>query len=348
MPQAARKRGEAARVDRAKETLERSRRDALYYSEEVGPRRLRAVLERAAADLAQRIRFVDLKGAGPDSFTAVRLRATLAQVQHVLRTIVLSGVKEAIIETARDAAESAVENTARYLVDADRAYRGVGEEPLALDEARMLDAASRGSEASVLRRLGGDPMHPAHEGILARYGMHTVAAFEEELRVGMIAGKSASEMRDAITKRSPFLQGKPAHWGERIVRTEVAGAHGRAALESASDAQEQLGDVCKILMSPRDDRTGADSIAIHGMVRRTGQPFASWNGAFDHPPDRPNDRSVLITHRTSWPIPESLRIRPWSEVLARWRAEGRKTRPPPRPMMTTIPLALFGAAQRRG
>lgn len=330
----------ASRIEDAQRALERSRDDALAISERMGAARTRKLLQRAADDLAERLQEAEIR-VGGDSFTAVKLRAMLRQVEHVVASTVVPGMRRTTIDAAHEAAQSGAANTARYLAAADRAYAGVGSTSLALNEASMMSKAVRGADATVLRRLAGDREHPARPGILQRYGAQTIGAFEEELQTGLVTGKSWTEMRDAITERSPFLQGKPAFWADRIVRTEVMGAHGKSAHESAVEAQKQLGDACKILSSTFDERTGADSVAVHGMIRRVSEDFDTWFGPVEHPPDRPNDRGVLVVHRTSWVIPASLKWRPAGEIAKRWHAEGRKGAPPERPKMTTIPLGRF-------
>lgn len=329
-----------SRVADAQSALERSREDALAIAERMGAARMRKLLKRAAEDLADRLQEAESR-VGADSFTAVKLRSMLKHVEHVVASIVVPGMRTTTLGAARAAAQSGASNTVRYLTSAERAYAGTGATPLSLNEAAMVSRSVRGADATVLRRLGGDPAHPARAGILARYGVQTIGAFEEELQVGLVTGKSWTEMRDAITERSPFLQGKPAFWADRIVRTEVMGAHGKAAHESAAEAQKQLGDACKILSSTFDDRTGADSIAVHGQIRLVNQDFDTWFGPVQHPPDRPNDRGVLVVHRTSWVIPDALKWRASTEIAKRWRAEGRKGAPPERPKMTTIPLSKF-------
>lgn len=119
-------------------------------------------------------------------------------------------------------------------------------------------------------------------------------------------------------------------------------AEGRAANNAIGEAQQQLGDMCKILSSTFDDRTGADSYAVHGQIRRPSEEFQSWFGSFAHPPDRPNDRGIVVPHRISWPVPAELKPKGFGAVAARWSKEGRKGAPPSMPLHSTIPLDQFG------
>ena len=180
----------------------------------------------------------------------------------------------------------------------------------------MIDRVSRGTEASVLRRLStsGTPQssmqepHPAKQGILDRYGMNVIDSFEETLQMAMVTQMPWAEVREKIIENSPFLKnrrpgafdgkGDALVWAERIVRTETMYAYNAASWETSRQAQETLGDVIRILCATFDDRTGADSYAVHGQIRRTNEPFEYWGGSkFMHPPNRSNDREIVVDHR---------------------------------------------------
>ena len=288
---------------------------------------------------------------GDDTFTVIQLRSTLEHVRAVLRSTVIPGIKRTLLSTGEEAAEHASESTVKYLQRADSAFRGVGTQPLALDTAAVLDRAQTGVQASILSRIAssGEPIvgadqepHPAKLGVLQRYGVETIGHFERSLQQGMIQKKSKAEMRDDLIAASPFLQQAPAHWAVRIVRTETMGALNRAHWESIREADDQLGDMTKILVATFDSRTGADSYAVHGQIRLPDQAFESWFGLYQHPPNRPNDRETVVPHRIAWPIPAAFAWRTTEEIAARWKYDGRKGSPPARPLMTTIPLSRFG------
>jgi hypothetical protein len=334
-------------LKRAQEQLASNRREAQRLASETSLKKTRKLLERAAADLKQRLaQAAPLVGAGEDTFTMVQKRATLAQIQQVLVQL-NRGMRGVLVDQGTTAAEVGAEGAADYLVAADEAFRGVGQQPLALKYARMLSAGRDGAASSILSRIAGDPDHPGNPGVLQRYGVATVGHFEEQLQKGFVAKKSWAEMRDDITAQSPFLQGAPRYWADRIVRTEGQYALNRGQFEATKAADEQLGDMVSILAATFDDRTAADSYAVHGQIRRPGEPFESWYGAYMHPPNRPNDREILVPHRIAWPIPTYLAWRTDDQVLARWKYEGRKGAPPPRPLMTTVPLSKFGGQREQ-
>ncbi len=348
----------ASKTDRlrvARDTLASSQRAAVDFAEQAGRKELESLLKDAASSLERRLLLMDAAGLS-SSFTAVQMRATLAQVGVVLGPLT-KGMRGVLLDVGARSAEEAAKYTVDYLAEAERAFSGIAQ-PLALDRARMMSAAVRGANSSLLSRIarGPEPKAKKHHakhararhGILQRYGLSTIEHFEKRMRVGLVAKQSWREMRDGLIEESPFLQGAPKHWAERILRTETMTASGAGALESTKEANKQLGDVVKILSCVFDERTNSDSVACHGQIRRPEEDFLSWNGPFAHPADRPNDRAVITTHRLSWPIPEYLKPREWDEVLDAWKREGRKGAPPERPEpMSTVQLGTQSSQTRQ-
>lgn len=326
------------------EALQEDHRQALAYANRHGVDRLRKLLRQAQHELQSRIRQKESLGHADETFTMVRLRATLHQVAMVTHRL-QHGMREALVDAGGQAAQHSTEAVLRYLHAAEKNFRGVGASPLRLDEAGLLEGATHGAQASLLRRIAGDPDHPGHRGVLERYGVATIGHFEEELRRSLVTKTPWQDIKKGLVERSPFLQGAPAHWAERIVRTETMHVQNRASWESIRGADEQLGDMLKILSATFDDRTAADSYAVHGQIRRPEEAFESWFGLYQHPPNRPNDREVVVPHRMSWPLPEYLQPRSDAQVRARWHQEGRKGSPPPRPKMSTVDRSKIGAPE---
>jgi|SRR5271166_5849844 len=332
--------------------LQLNRQAAAKLVEVTGKEKTRKLLKKAEQSLNQRlIATLGGKGAGADSFTARHLQTALAQVRDVTRTL-KTDIKSSLLSQANDAAGVATENVMRYMAEANRHFTGVAGNPLALTEARMLERAQAGARSTILNRLAssGTPSaapedraaKPAKIGILDRYGLSTVESFEDVLQTGMLAKKSWGEMRDAITAESPFLQGAPASWADRIVRTETMGVYNRANWETIRTADDELGDMVKILSATFDERTGYDSYQVHGQIRRPDEAFEWKDGLYQAPPNRPNDREVVVPHRIAWPIPPYLKWRTDEQVMQRYRMQRKKGGPGPRPKMTTVPLSQFG------
>jgi hypothetical protein len=320
--------------------LERNRLAAARLAVDGGRRESLRLLGAAARRLRERVRRAEgLGGPGKGSFTAVQARALLAQVRLTIRQLQVE-MRDSILERSGEASATAAKHTVGYLRAADSVFRGVGESPLALDEARMFSRAAKGARASVLGRIAagglGETGSGAQKGVLARYGHNVIRGFERKLQVAMVAKTPWHEVRKDIVEESSFLKTAPLHWAERIVRTEVLGSYGRGAQEVAEEAAEQLTDVVKILCATFDSRTSADSFSQHGMVRRPNEPFEWWEGLYMNPPNRPNDREILVVHRLGWPVPPNLHPKSAAEIAAAWRRDGRKGSPPPRPKMSTV------------
>lgn len=337
-----------------RDQLAQSRAEARELSEYVGKKRLRRHLEKADADLRRRLKQAEgLGGPGKDSFTATQMRAALAQVRDVTRSLA-KGMKGVAIEQAEDAADAAASHTVEYLAKAERRFRGITGGGLPIEEAGLMDAARSGARASVLRRLAssGEPVaeadaepHPAKVGVLERYGIETIGHFEDELRTGLLARKPWAEVRADLVDASPFLQEAPGYYAERIVRCETAAAYNRSGWEAIRAADDELGDMLKIISSVMDSRTGPDSKNTHGELRRPEEAFEyiDYKGShllYQHPPDRPNDRSCVVPHRMSWPLPDYLRPLPDGAVQAAYT----KARIPyhGRPKLTTVNLRDIG------
>jgi len=323
---------------RPDEVLRENRRRAQRAAEEVGIARLRPMLERAQRELEARIaRAEGLRGAGKDSFSAVQARVVLRQVEDVLRALT-PGMRDLVVDQAVDVSGREVAGTLDYLRAAEQVYRG-SVLPLALDAAALQDEVRAGAQASALRRILTDPNHRGRRGVLDRYGESVVGSFERALQQRVLQKKPWAEVRESLVAESPFLQQAPAHWAERIVRTEAMHASNYGAQETIAAADDDLGDVLKVLSATFDGRTSADSYAVHGQIRRAKEAFDDWFHSYEHPPNRPNDREVVVPHRASWPIPAALKPRSDAEVAAAWAREGRKGSPPPRPRLSTVDLA---------
>lgn len=330
---------------RAHDVLRQTRASALSFVQSSGLRRTKHILQHAQADLERRLASTLAKH-GEETFTVVQMRSTLAQVKQVLADV-SKGLGTTVLDASDLAADKATDATLKYLHSADKAFRGVGSAPLALREASMFERARHGARSSVLHRLtkGGPEARGrgVRKGVLTRYGEEGIRYFERTLSHGMLVGKSQREMADDLRRRSPFLREAPAHWATRIVRTEVHGAYSRSAWEGIRQADEEIGGMVKIISSVFDERTGADSYAVHGQIRRPEEAFESWYGMFQHPPDRPNDRGIVVPHNMRWNLPAYLQPRDPAEVAARWASEGHKQAMPELPQQSTVDTALFGS-----
>jgi len=98
---------------------------------------------------------------------------------------------------------------------------------------------------------------------------------------------------------------------ERIVRTEMSYSYGVSKQVSMGDLARQVPRMRKRLVATHDDRTGQDSIDLDGQTVDVDKPFV-WavrdskgrlTGKIVHymqPPNRPNDREVVIPWLDDW------------------------------------------------
>jgi hypothetical protein len=98
----------------------------------------------------------------------------------------------------------------------------------------------------------------------------------------------------------------------RIARTELHNIYNVGKLRTMDDlAEGSIPDLYKTLMHPMDSRTGDDSkkAAKLDLIVPVDEPFVyEWNGQtrrFMAPPDRPNDRAILVPYREAWGKPRS-------------------------------------------
>jgi hypothetical protein len=329
-----------------KAAIAQSRQSALGFADKAGGPRVQKLLQDAAKDLEKRVRAAE-RTLGKDAYTAVKQRTLLNQIKHSTAQLT-KDLKAHVLDQGGKAAELSTTNLLKQIKAADAQFRGVGDSPVQLDEASMMDAAAQGTESSLLSRLSGDP--DVGPGILSRYGAQTVATFERQIQLGLLTGKGIDEITEDLIDSSPFLQGQPRFWAERIARTETMGAYNRAGWEGMRQADEELGDAVKIICATFDHRTGPDSYNQHGMIRRMDEAFEyiADNGKrtyYQCPPNRPNDREVVIMHRISWALPPELRALKIDKVVAAYAKEKKKF--PGRPKMTTVSLSQFGKPQKR-
>ena len=94
---------------------------------------------------------------------------------------------------------------------------------------------------------------------------------------------------------------------QRIVRTELHNVFNATKILSYSHIRDNyLPDLKKALWHPMDERTADDSKKLRKLdpIIDIDEPFKfKWKGkerVFMNPPDRPNDRSVLVPYREKW------------------------------------------------
>jgi hypothetical protein len=324
-----------------------NRRQAYAYASKIGFKAFERLILEAIRELKRKQqRLNPAFRADEGAYTPAAIRASILQLQEVLDAL-RPQFERGIIDAKRAAQAMGRKDTYKTLAILDERFAGIVSTGR-LDVAMQLDPRVKKREATVLRRLAAEfPNTSVSKGIVDRYGQAVIEKFEGRMRAGMAAGKRWSELSRDLTSESSWLQSTPKHWADRIVRTEAMGAYNRSALDAGVEAESILGDqFSKILIATFDNRTGWDSYQVHGQIRRMNEPF-EWvtrkgeTISYLTPPNRPNDREVVVFHRIGSPLPDAMKPVSDGEYRSRYYAQNKSGSPPPRPEMSTIPLSQF-------
>ena len=139
----------------------------------------------------------------------------------------------------------------------------------------------------------------------------SIESYNESIRSGM-----QNIMTQGILQRKTLSQVvfdvqqavKLNEWkAHRIVRTELHQIYNVAKMSGLGDIKKKfLPDLKKSMVHPMDERTGEDSkqLAVKNPIIDIDKPFKqNYNGkelVFMTPPNRPNDRAILIPYRVSY------------------------------------------------
>ncbi len=232
-----------------------------------------------------------LSRARPGSFTQQRLRGVLTQVEAGIEAMSASlelGLKELAPQIARGAVEDQLEEIRTF----DQEFTGAVT-PINISVQQVADDASN----FLLNK---------HEASIDAYGADLVSQLTGQLAQEALAGTSMSEV---VQRLGLFFQGE--EWKlHRIARTEFHNIYNIAKMMGMQDVQrEVLPDLMKTLIHPMDARTGKDSKALarENPIIPINEAFVfEWKGktrTFMAPPDRPNDRAILVPYRAAWGEP---------------------------------------------
>jgi hypothetical protein len=257
-----------------------------------------------------------VKGGQGQDFTAHQKNIILTQLkqgQKMVNAKLTEGIRPSVVKTAEKSVAAFTDETTRL----HKFFTG-SEIVLPVEEASVFSGVVDGVTASVMRQ---------HAKTIAKYGERIVGDVEEELAVTLLEGGSMSDAYDTIAEA---IDGE--WWqGERIVRTEMSYAYNRSHLDAAKEADDELGGVYKVWWEfcdeagrPLDERVAVDSIAMHGQAAEmdgmftmpatapfptmgkkptTEVPDSLVGLSWDQPPNRCNDRSVLMTTFKEWDLP---------------------------------------------
>jgi hypothetical protein len=228
------------------------------------------------------------------SFTAQKMRSVLVQVEAAL-----SAQNKSIRSNMRDAAEKA-------------STRGL--EDLVREIARFETEFTKNAVAPINLNIAVAASDSAN--FLFNQYDTSIDAYTEAQRAQIAQGLTKAVIEnvpysEVVSRLSKYNIGE--EWKvERLARTELHNIYNVGKLKGMEITQEEaLPDLMKALLHPLDTRTGEDSklLAQLNPIVEIDKPFQyEWNGktrTFMAPPDRPNDRAILIPYREAWGTKET-------------------------------------------
>lgn len=261
--------------------------------------KLLAVYRKAQVNLRRRLRMFR-----KDQFSAQQIRVVLVQVEAVINALRADLTEE--------------------MVRSGNQFWGIGTQHL-INEIDSFQSEFRGSiQLLPLRAIESSLEHKNYlinnfEASIETYSNSIRQLIANDFMVAVAERLTPEQIYDRMLTRPrlhEIFEGE-AWRMRRIVRTELHNIYGQAKRSGLKKIEERFEpDMMKTLYHPMDARTDDDSKYVHSLnlIRKINEPFQyTWrpiykNGrrgrpitrVFQNPPDRPNDRSILIPYHPSW------------------------------------------------
>lgn len=273
--------------------LDLQRRQMMSLVEMRGARKLRRLLEESRSEVEAKLRRLMRTNMG-SSFSAQHMRMVLLQL--------ISGLKELEPKMSgqmQKGGQMAGTVSQRHLIQATKAFekRYTGLTPvLQVEQAGVLRGVMSRVEPSLLDR---------YRRSTRLYTAPVVDKVKTSLAKSILQNESVGEAVERVASAGGILSEQ--NWrAERIVRTEMAYTYGVVKQGTMDEMRRtDLPDLQKKLIATFDSRTGEDSKELHGQTVPVDQPFI-WtkpDGSvlrYMQPPNRPNDREIVIPWRPGW------------------------------------------------
>lgn len=231
---------------------------------------------------------LELLNSPDNSFTEAKLKNTLFQVERTIRELEVNS-KPHLKTFFDDMSDFGVEDSAKEVNALEKHFNGISN---AIDIDSVIEST--------------DP-----DTFLFNNFESSVSTYNQTLRNGFQRSLTDSLIQQKPWSQAVFDMGQIFDLNDyilaRIVRTELHGIYSGAKFKGFLSVKDQyLPDLKKTLFHPMDSRTGKDSIEANRLhlIVDMDKPFRySYGGKtreFMYPPDRTNDRSILIPYRESW------------------------------------------------
>ena len=222
------------------------------------------------------------------TFTAQKMRGTLVQVESALVEMqkrLTSGISGSSETMARTGIENLISEITKWNKEFTGAVIPINLSAIevALDTKNFL--------------------FNRYESSLDAYTAMTRARMASSLTESVIAQDNYS---DVVSNLSKTFMGE--QWKlQQITRTELHNVYNQGKLNGMKDLVEgNIPDLLKTLYHPMDSRTGKDSVRLsqNNPVVPVDEPFIEYSTGkrleYMAPPNRPNDRAILIPYRKVW------------------------------------------------
>ena len=226
------------------------------------------------------------------TFSEQQLNVTLIQVTAAIEAI-KKKLKGEMVSSSEIMAIRGIEDLGREISRFSRKFEG-SVQPINMNVAKL----ASDSQTFLVNK---------YDASLDAYGEDLRAQITQNIMNAMIMRDSNSRtVSGLVSDVGRFFVGE--EWKlNRIVRTEMHNIYNYSKMNAMADVQENtIPDLKKSLMHPMDTRTGADSKALarDNPILPINEPFVQhWKGktfTFMFPPNRPNDRAILVPFREEW------------------------------------------------
>lgn len=240
--------------------------------------------------------------------------------------LLLASLKMALMRSSRG-----MTNTLRELMQAAQreSIRGFARDLVRSEKAvsgkELMLSVTRDDAIESLMTKRKRMLEQLHAESISRFTSRELVQIENELAVARARGESVGTAMDRMAK----IQAENVWQAERIGVTETSLAYNLAHVDAASYSDREVSAlysrwtelVDEDSGEPLDEKVCVDSLAIHGQVARRGEVFtmpafslvADSKGrtmvpeelvgvSWVCPPNRPNDRAVLLNWRPHWGV----------------------------------------------
>ena len=257
----------------------------------------------------QRRRMTDLAEEQARVVADVYLQAR-EEAQRALATLppdsAVAAQQRQIIAIADDVARTVEGGMTTTLLDIGRAGAVIGRQALnettAVNDPSKLPLVRRIAPVEDVAGLLEPGLLEYYQASVENYGDEAIQRMRRAMATSMARGESviqaSGRIADAVSMGPPpTATGAPPYWAERIARTEASNATNAREQADAEtlQAEDPDADWRKVLSATFDSRTGEDSKELDGQAVPVDEPFIDVDGTtYMHPPNRPNDREVMI------------------------------------------------------